>query len=227
MPERFFIGNSVRGCSTSEQLSLLCGPPACGKTSLLFQFAFNCAAESGGKVVFICSKKRLEHKPPFLPQDIDPASDILGRIQMKYVEDDVEIKKYFAAFHLHERFPVAVIIDDFGDFFIKGKYQDKYGPRDREAALAHALALCQNAISHANSKLQPCGSCKLLLSDTQRRDNASLLFIYKIWMQSIFIIEDSFFLKNMANQRNWPTRRRIAKYNFACQYLILEEVLEE
>ncbi|XP_020570622.1 uncharacterized protein LOC110017837 isoform X6 [Phalaenopsis equestris] len=120
MPERFFIGNSVRGCSTSEQLSLLCGPPACGKTSLLFQFAFNCAAESGGKVVFICSKKRLEHKPPFLPQDIDPASDILGRIQMKYVEDDVEIKKYFAAFHLHERFPVAVIIDDFGDFFIKG-----------------------------------------------------------------------------------------------------------
>ncbi|XP_020570620.1 uncharacterized protein LOC110017837 isoform X5 [Phalaenopsis equestris] len=201
MPERFFIGNSVRGCSTSEQLSLLCGPPACGKTSLLFQFAFNCAAESGGKVVFICSKKRLEHKPPFLPQDIDPASDILGRIQMKYVEDDVEIKKYFAAFHLHERFPVAVIIDDFGDFFIKG------------------------------SKLQPCGSCKLLLSDTQRRDNASLLFIYKIWMQSIFIIEvggmDSFFLKNMANQRNWPTRRRIAKYNFACQYLILEEVLEE
>ena len=33
------------------------------------------------------------------------------------MEDDEAIKKYFAAFHLHHKFPVAVIIDDFGDFF--------------------------------------------------------------------------------------------------------------
>ncbi|PKU65588.1 hypothetical protein MA16_Dca024137 [Dendrobium catenatum] len=70
MPDRFFSGNSARVCSTSEQFSLLYGPPACGKTSLLLQFAFNCAAESGGEVVFICNKKRLENKPPFLSQEI-------------------------------------------------------------------------------------------------------------------------------------------------------------
>lgn len=33
------------------------------------------------------------------------------------MDDDEGIKKYFAAFHLHDTFPVAVVIDDFGDFF--------------------------------------------------------------------------------------------------------------
>lgn len=35
----------------------------------------------------------------------------------RYIENDEDIKKYFAAFHLHENFPAAVIIDDFSDFF--------------------------------------------------------------------------------------------------------------
>jgi hypothetical protein len=39
-----------------------------GKTSLLFQFAVNRAAESGRGVVFICNKGRLESNPPFLSQ---------------------------------------------------------------------------------------------------------------------------------------------------------------
>lgn len=33
------------------------------------------------------------------------------------MDDDEGIKNYFAAFHLHDIFPVSVIIDDFGDFF--------------------------------------------------------------------------------------------------------------
>lgn len=33
------------------------------------------------------------------------------------MEDDEEIKKYFAAFHLHDKIPTAVVVDDFGDFF--------------------------------------------------------------------------------------------------------------
>lgn len=43
-----------------------------GKTSLLFQFAFNCAMEeahnSNCTVIFICSRRRLEAKPPYLSQ---------------------------------------------------------------------------------------------------------------------------------------------------------------
>lgn len=38
-----------------------------GKTSLLLQFAINCASQSqNGHVVFMCNKKKLESKPPFL-----------------------------------------------------------------------------------------------------------------------------------------------------------------
>ena len=33
------------------------------------------------------------------------------------MEDDEEIKKYFAAFHLHDKIPTAVVVDDFGDLF--------------------------------------------------------------------------------------------------------------
>lgn len=68
-------------------------------------------APSQGYVVYICNRRRFETKPPFLSQ----------RIQIKYVDDydDEGIKKYFAAFHLLHPFPRAVIIDDFGDFFLE------------------------------------------------------------------------------------------------------------
>ena len=33
------------------------------------------------------------------------------------MDDDKGIKNYFAAFHLHDTFPAAVVVDDFGDFF--------------------------------------------------------------------------------------------------------------
>jgi hypothetical protein len=33
------------------------------------------------------------------------------------VNDDEDIRKYFAAFHLNDTLPAAVVIDDFGDFF--------------------------------------------------------------------------------------------------------------
>lgn len=35
----------------------------------------------------------------------------------RYVNDDEDIRKYFAAFHLYDTLPKAVVIDDFGDFF--------------------------------------------------------------------------------------------------------------
>jgi hypothetical protein len=35
----------------------------------------------------------------------------------RYVEDDEDVRKYFAAFHLHEKIPRVVIIDDFLELF--------------------------------------------------------------------------------------------------------------
>ena len=33
------------------------------------------------------------------------------------MKDDEDIKKYFAAFHLYDSLPAAVVVDDFGAFF--------------------------------------------------------------------------------------------------------------
>ncbi|XP_055960941.1 uncharacterized protein LOC126673789 [Mercurialis annua] len=234
MAEQFFSGGqleiTVRRCCP---ITLLSGPPSSGKTSLLFQLALTAAiaAEQGpNSVVFICNRSKLETKPPYLSQGIDPSSDAFGRIQMKYVDDDEGIKKYFAAFHLYDTFPSVVIIDDFGDFFTERSCQEKYGnPRGRDLAMARILALCHNAIMHANEK----GDCKLFLSDTQHGDPPRLLFIYKRWVSSIFTIKGdgkgSFLLRKNINSGsdNNSARTKTAKYSIALQYLCLEGIIED
>uniref|UniRef100_A0A452YCT2 Uncharacterized protein n=1 Tax=Aegilops tauschii subsp. strangulata TaxID=200361 RepID=A0A452YCT2_AEGTS len=86
MAERFFSGTSTAAPPFDDAgIILLSGPPCCGKTSLLFQFAINRAAESGRHVVFICSKGRLENSPPFLSQGVEPSLSVLQRIQINSV----------------------------------------------------------------------------------------------------------------------------------------------
>ncbi|KAJ0045227.1 hypothetical protein Pint_05314 [Pistacia integerrima] len=199
MVERFFLSKSSQTISKSDPFMLLSGPPSCGKTSLLFQFAFNSALQStgNGKVI--------------------------------YLDDDEGIKKYFAAFHLHDTFPAAVVVDDFGDFFDERTCQERYAnPRGRDLAMVRILALCHNAITNANEK----GPCKLLLSDTHHGNTPRLLFIYKRWISSIFTIKGdgfgSFLLKNIDNSGSGSVGwSRTAKYSIALQYLLLEEVTED
>ncbi|XWS54073.1 hypothetical protein CRYUN_Cryun10bG0057600 [Craigia yunnanensis] len=148
---------------------------------------------------------------------------------MKYVDDDDGIKKYFAAFHLNDTFPAAVIVDDFGDFFDERSCQERYGnPRGRDLAMVRTLALCHNAIIHANKK-EP---CKLLLSDTHHGDSPRLLFIYKRWIPTIFTVQGngvgSFLLKYNNYSGNGSSKsRRIAKYSITFQYLFLEAITED
>lgn len=232
MVERFFSTRPVGGLGSIQRMTLLSGPPCCGKTSLLLQFAINCTSESFGDVVFICNKRRLENKPPFLSHGVDPSSDALQRIQMKYVEDDEEIKNFFAAFHLHESFPVAVIIDDFGEFFMDGNCQQRYSnARGRDLAMVRTLALCWDAIAYANQKLQPKASCNLLVADTHQGDSPRLLFIYKRWVQCIFTIQGdgsgSYILKNSFISGNRQASTKTAKYSIALQHLALEEIVEQ
>ncbi|CAN0904650.1 hypothetical protein LINGRAHAP2_LOCUS23214 [Linum grandiflorum] len=138
------------GRHCSHPITLLSGPPTSGKTSLLFQYAINAALNSNRKVVFICSRRRIEANPPYLPQGMDPSSDVLERIQMKYVDDDQGIKKYMAAFHLLDTFPAAVIIDDFGGFFDERVCKERNNnPRGRDLEMVRILALCHNALGHA------------------------------------------------------------------------------
>ncbi|URD86620.1 hypothetical protein MUK42_24337 [Musa troglodytarum] len=160
--------------------------------------------------------------------DIDPAAELLERVQMKYIEDYEGITKYFAAFHLYKSFPTAIIIDDFGDLFIDRSCQHKYGnARGRDLAMARTMALCQDAIAYANQKQQAQRLCNLLLADTHQGDSPRLLFIYKRWVQCILTIQGdisgSFILKYSSISGNHLAKTRTAKYSIALQSLLLED----
>ncbi|KAI3796869.1 hypothetical protein L1987_39555 [Smallanthus sonchifolius] len=223
MVERFFSINSPN--THDDSMILLSGPPSSGKTSLLFQFAFNSVASNEDKsVVFICSRRKLDSKPPFLSKGIDPSHTVFDRIQIKYVEDEEGINKFFAAFHMHDTFPVLVIIDDFGDFFDERNCQQRYhSPRGRELAIVRTLALCRNAVNHANET----GPCMLLFSDTHHGDTPKFLHIYKRWVNSIYAIKGdgigSYILRSNGSEM---VRTKAAKYSIALQYLVLEEIYE-
>ncbi|KAM7254444.1 hypothetical protein ACFE04_003923 [Oxalis oulophora] len=136
-------------------------------------------------------------------------------------------KKYFAAFHLLDEIPVRVIVDDFGDFFDQKSCYEKYGnSRGRDLAMVRTLALCRSAIDHVNEKR--C-LCKLLLSDMNHGDLPRLLFIYKRWIPTIFMIQGdgsgSFLLKNNNNPDGG--KRKVAKFSIALQYLLLESIYEK
>ncbi|KAM7253484.1 hypothetical protein ACFE04_021638 [Oxalis oulophora] len=96
---------------------------------------------------------------------VDSSSDVFRRIEMKYIDDEEGLKKYFAAFRLLDEIPIRVIVvDEFGDFFDQKSCYEKYGnSHGRDLAMVCTLALCRNAIDHVNEKR---GLCKLLLSDT-------------------------------------------------------------
>lgn len=104
------------------------------------------------------------------------ANSVLN-LDLRYIDDDEGIKKYFAAFHLHDTVPAAIVIDNFGDFFderyfnllfyhqlpciscsdislspifIDSNCQERHrNPRGRDLAMVHTLALCHNAMTHA------------------------------------------------------------------------------
>ncbi|XP_050276087.1 uncharacterized protein LOC126718073 isoform X2 [Quercus robur] len=217
MVERFFLASQMEQPNSHNQsdpdpdpIMLLSGPPSCGKSSLLFQFAFNSALDGNRNVVFICNRRKLESNPPFLSQGINPSSDTFQSIQMKYVDDDEGIKNYFAAFHLHDTFPAAVVVDDFGDFFEDRSCQEKYNnPRGRDLAMVRTLALCHNAINHAKRCLASF-SCQIHTTETPQGGGSG-----------------SFILKSNSNSGSGSSVRiRTAKYSIALQYLILEGITE-
>ncbi|KAD7477341.1 hypothetical protein E3N88_00477 [Mikania micrantha] len=192
---------------------LLSGPPSSYSSLLLTHTQF--PVELAKSLTF------LQREDIAALSGIDPSSSVLDRIQMKYVDDEDGINKFFAAFHMHDVFPVLVIIDDLGEFFDERTCQQKHhSPRGRELAIVRTLALCQNAINHANET----GHCMLLLSDTHHGDTPRFLHIYKRWVNSIYTIKGdgigSYILKSNS------VRAKSAKYSISLQYLVLEAIYE-
>ena len=92
---------------------LISGPKLCGKTSLLFEMAFQ-AAENGLNVLFI-SCKHIKSLPFFHGTRLKPSTEILDRIQIIYPNSLKDFIKLLSAIHLQNTLYQMVIVDDFNN----------------------------------------------------------------------------------------------------------------
>ena len=119
--------------------SLLHGPPRCGKTSLLMQFAF-ARARRGLTTLLVCqSREKLWVQRPVPPRD-DGCSEseaitALQKISIKYVKGERDLRELLVAFHLSsERLPNTLIIDDLPAIMAEGTSSSSDSPSPHGSA---------------------------------------------------------------------------------------------
>lgn len=73
------------------------------------------------------------------------------------------------------------------------------------------------------------GPCQLLLSDTHNGDSPRLLYLYKRWVSSIYVIKGdgfgSYLIRSLGVAKSAATK--LAKYSIALQYLVYEGIAED
>ena len=92
LPVQFFLGSKDEELKpVLEQLkellynassSMIIGPTKCGKSTLLFQYAYQ-SARQGQVVWYICSKKKLHSSIPLFQTLYEPDPTVLKRITIK------------------------------------------------------------------------------------------------------------------------------------------------
>ncbi|KAJ3416879.1 hypothetical protein HDV05_008464 [Chytridiales sp. JEL 0842] len=133
---------------------ILSGPKKSGKTSLLFQYAFNCVKEYGdhAHVVFIAtSKEKLEKSRPCLASQADELDpEVLSRVHMRYAETPDALRYMITSLPTSDKPtgtpapPCCIIVDDFSSLFTaKGS---RSGP-----AVRLTLALLQQSVHNIRS----------------------------------------------------------------------------
>eukprot|EP00882_Tetradesmus_deserticola_P007721 GHRQ01008131.1.p1 GENE.GHRQ01008131.1~~GHRQ01008131.1.p1 ORF type:complete len:244 (+),score=72.44 GHRQ01008131.1:727-1458(+) len=154
---------------------LLFGPQRSGKTSLLFQYAFQLAC-SGQEVVFICDRAQLEQSPLLLPVGVSHQHAAFSKIHFKYVQDLHQLRTYGACIHLLQEPPAAVIVDDLAHLLANARLPDK---RARDTEVTRALAYLADGLDQLRE--QRGLSVFLLVSDTCCDEGPHNLYLLQRW----------------------------------------------
>ena len=94
-------GSNKTPVTDSTGRCLLAGPPKCGKTALLFEYALSFATE-GRRVLFI-SPKKYGAVPPAVQNREKPAPELLRNIQFYYPRDSTELIKLLTSLHMRTK----------------------------------------------------------------------------------------------------------------------------
>lgn len=146
----------VEAESMLDEFVLLAGPPGCGKTSLLFQYAAN-ICQLGLHAIFICFEARMKERCPLAqieargackdklsPRKLDPS---LERLHLKYIvenEQDMQheatnmLIEYLGQLHRLPMQPHLIVLDDLSTLNCNAH------------SLACILGLLENARLHAS-----------------------------------------------------------------------------
>lgn len=181
-------GSKSRINPAEDEFVLLAGPPGCGKTSLLFQYAAN-ICKLGLHALFICFESRMKERCPLAQAKLSESRKIevhrrnshpsLERLHMKYItENSMDqpnksinmLADYLSQLHRLPNQPHLIILDDISLLNCNAK------------TMTHILSLLQNMRSYAsqvhklNSRrsnashmqsLMPLSqNCRVILSDS-------------------------------------------------------------
>ena len=132
-----------------------------GKTTLLFQHAL-CVAnrDPGARVLFVCKRDAIETRPPLL-QRAATLGEGAGRIQIKYLNNDAELRRLGSVMHLlpPEDLPTLIVVDGVTSFFAPAQGGDNREREMRLATLAHLRECAADACgSHEEPRSQGRGA---------------------------------------------------------------------
>ena len=92
------------------------GPKQSGKTSLLFEYAFQ-TADHGHNVLYVTGK-RLEKLPHFINLREQPNMSTLKRIEILYLESVEDFLQVMITIHLRKKKYELVIVDGMDEYFL-------------------------------------------------------------------------------------------------------------
>lgn len=174
-PSQQLAINALPHIQLTTPRCLLLGPQRSGKTSLLFQYAFQLAC-SGQEVVFMCDRAQLDQAPPLLPFGASQQHAAFSRIHFKYVSDLHQLRKYGACLHLLQQPPAAIIVDDVAHLLANMRLPDK---RARDTEVTRALAYLADGLDQLRE--QRGLSVLLLACDTCSEEGPHNLYLLQRW----------------------------------------------
>eukprot|EP01130_Rhizamoeba_saxonica_P003559 TRINITY_DN1492_c0_g1_i1.p1 TRINITY_DN1492_c0_g1~~TRINITY_DN1492_c0_g1_i1.p1 ORF type:complete len:210 (+),score=39.02 TRINITY_DN1492_c0_g1_i1:283-912(+) len=185
-----------------------------GKTSILFNFAYN-EASIGKNVVFITKQR---NNVPLHPENSPYNDDILSKIEIRYFQHSNDLRAYCAGIHMLENLPDTIVVDDVSSFISNNiesyRLKNMAFLVDAVDYISNAKYMCETTGTILNEKKD----CTLIVSESlQQEATPKLIDTFNRWTPIILLIQGqsapyTLMVHSVHNQRD-PLNNRF-EFNF-------------